>query len=305
MPAGAPISEFFAIELFAGSAGLTASLRALGLRQSFGVDHYIPKAVRGPVLTLDLTVPANVDILFERLRSPMLVYVHMGPPCGAASRAREIRVSRASHGPPPLRSMEHPDGLPHLTGTNRTRVDQANRLYALVALIWRTCHARGIMVTVENPTRSLFLHTSFWAAKPALMVDTVPNGLDSLPIFQKLLHYAGNVMGNTSTCRGVYYTSSGTAFSTSFWCTSWVFALMAVHTHCQETSFTLIRSFRMSCTWSFLSCERRRATHTRYVSPRGTPFAIRISYSLFLNVQEGFNYPEIMRGSRRRSPGEN
>ena len=53
-------------------------------------------------------------------------------------------------------------------------------------------------------------------------------------------------------------------------------------------------------------------TNSRYVSPRGTPFdplgepfVIRISYALFLNVQEGFNYPEIMRGSRRRSPGEN
>ena len=39
-------------------------------------------------------------------------------------------------------------------------------------------------------------------------------------------------------------------------------------------------------------------TNSRYVSPRGTPFVIRISYELFLNVQEGFNYPEIMRGSR-------
>ena len=37
-------------------------------------------------------------------------------------------------------------------------------------------------------------------------------------------------------------------------------------------------------------------TNSRYVSPRGTPFVIRISYALFLNVQEGFNYPEIMRG---------
>ena len=44
-------------------------------------------------------------------------------------------------------------------------------------------------------------------------------------------------------------------------------------------------------------------TNSRYVSPRGTPFVIRISCALFLNVQEGFNYPEIMRGSRRRSPG--
>ena len=46
-------------------------------------------------------------------------------------------------------------------------------------------------------------------------------------------------------------------------------------------------------------------TNSRYVSPRRTPFVIRISYALFLNVQEGFNYPETMRGSRRRSPGEN
>ena len=127
------------MSFFAGSAGLTASLRALGLRQSFGVDHHIPKAVRGPVLTLDLTVQTNVDILFEWLRSPMLVYVHMGPPCGTASRAREIRMSKTSHGPPPLRSMQYPDGLPHLTGLNKTRVGQANRLYALVALVWRLC----------------------------------------------------------------------------------------------------------------------------------------------------------------------
>ena len=35
-------------------------------------------------------------------------------------------------------------------------------------------------------------------------------------------------------------------------------------------------------------------TNSRYVSPRGTPFVIRISNSLFLNVQEGFNYPEII-----------
>ena len=46
-------------------------------------------------------------------------------------------------------------------------------------------------------------------------------------------------------------------------------------------------------------------TNSRYVFPQGTPFVIRISYALFLNVQEGFNYPEIMRGSRKRSLGEN
>ena len=30
-----------------------------------------------------------------------------------------------------------------------------------------------------------------------------------------------------------------------------------------------------------------------------------LPHALFLNVQEGFNYPEIMRGSRKRSRGEN
>ena len=33
--------------------------------------------------------------------------------------------------------------------------------------------------------------------------------------------------------------------------------------------------------------------NSKYISPRKTSFVIKISYSLFLNIQENFNYPKI------------
>ena len=72
--------------------------------------------------------------------------------------------------------MQHPGGLPHLTGLNKTRVDQANRHYAWVALVWPLCHERGVMVTVEDPTPSLFWHGA------RSCVDQTPRQMIMLPI---------------------------------------------------------------------------------------------------------------------------
>eukprot|EP00973_Karenia_brevis_P006559 892588-Karenia_brevis.AAC.1 len=60
-------------------------------------------------------------------------YVHFAPPCGTATRAREIR---RAHGPDPkpLRSVDHPNGLPNLSGDAKAKVDSANLLYEFVAL---------------------------------------------------------------------------------------------------------------------------------------------------------------------------
>lgn len=51
---------------------------------------------------------------WDLIREGRVKYVHFAPPCGTASRAREIR--RKGCDPKPLRSDEEPDGLPHLTG---------------------------------------------------------------------------------------------------------------------------------------------------------------------------------------------
>ena len=77
------------------------------------------------------------------------------------------------------------------------------------------------MVTVENPTRSLFWRTSFWSALHedidllihytdfqacAYMGDVDPSGPVLPPILLKLQLCASNVMGNTTTCPGVWST---------------------------------------------------------------------------------------------------
>ena len=153
----------------------------------------------------------------------MLVYVHMGPPCGTASRAREIRASRSSHGPPPLRSTQFPEGLPRLTGPNKTRVDQANRLIAFMPWWpwfgacamnaaswspWKIPHVPcfGAQAFGQPFTMTLICPSITQISKPVLMVDIGLDGLGSRPIFLKLQHCASNVMGNMATYLGAWST---------------------------------------------------------------------------------------------------
>eukprot|EP00973_Karenia_brevis_P036189 4990862-Karenia_brevis.AAC.1 len=72
------------------------------------------------------------------------------PPCGTASRAREIR-RRTGPDPKPLRSETHPDGLPLFSGLARHKVDMANILYKFVATAFVTLVNRGIVCIIENP----------------------------------------------------------------------------------------------------------------------------------------------------------
>ena len=81
-----------AMEICCGHAGLTAALWDAGL-EAIGIDWSGNKhrAVI-PVLQADLTTAAGQNFVWELLRSDYLVYVHMGPPCGTFSRAREMPV---------------------------------------------------------------------------------------------------------------------------------------------------------------------------------------------------------------------
>ena len=48
------ISNLLFIEVFSGTAGLTAEVRRLGCQHSTGVDAHVTKQVKAPVLRLDL-----------------------------------------------------------------------------------------------------------------------------------------------------------------------------------------------------------------------------------------------------------
>ena len=140
------------VEVFAGTAGLTSAVRQIGFGSAVGIDHVIAKRAMAPVLHLDLLQPPGQQLLWDMLRRPGVAFVHLGPPCGTSSRARDI----ANGGPPPLRSASHPDGRPHLAGPDLARVQAANQLYALSAEVTSFCCSAGILCTLENPSR-------FWA----------------------------------------------------------------------------------------------------------------------------------------------
>ena len=153
------------IEVFCGSARVTACLKELGIRDSFGVDHNLEKAV-STAKRLDLTNHADQQLFMQWMLSPLVVGVFLAPPCGTCSLARNIQLrdekGRKIRGPRPLRSAAWPEGLPGLSDKDRARVSSANHLYEFLAKIVATAHAKGLLVVVENPRSSLFWLTRFW-----------------------------------------------------------------------------------------------------------------------------------------------
>lgn len=167
-----PVEDLKFIEIFSGTGGLTAAVRKCGLIGSTGVDATVKKGVKAPTLKLDLTTLHGKELLFDVLKRPEVVGCHIAPPCGTASRAREIR-KHVPGMPQPLRTATYPDGLPSLEGKDKLRCEQANILYDLTAEICKFCHNNFLLFSVENPASSLFWATSMWknsmSATPGLM----------------------------------------------------------------------------------------------------------------------------------------
>ena len=159
-----PSNQPFIIEMFAGSARVTACLRYLGLTGCFGVDHILQHNV-AKVIPADLTTESGQALFWTWVTSPSCFGVFAAPPCGTCSLARNIKIrvpgSRRKGGPPPLRSAKYPDGLPHLTPNQRARVDAANTLYAFLTKVALFCVEHGKLICVENPRSSLYWLTSY------------------------------------------------------------------------------------------------------------------------------------------------
>ena len=141
---GKPLTDLVFIEIFSGTGGLCAEVRKWGLANSVGVDAHISKQTKSPVIRIDLTDSNGVSLLWRMLSQRNVALVHLGPPCGTSSRARDIRP-----GPQPLRSSKFPEGLPHLRGVSLRRVQAANLLYRLSSEVflllqraWNPLHGR-------------------------------------------------------------------------------------------------------------------------------------------------------------------
>ena len=95
------------------------------------------------------------------IRSGLIVAVWMGPPCNSFSRARD-----RPGGPPPLRSDEHPNGLPNLAPHDAEKVRCGNTLARFSISIFQCCAYLQVPATIENPeTSRLWKLESFQTAR--------------------------------------------------------------------------------------------------------------------------------------------
>ena len=159
--AGKSLSDILVVEIFAGSARLAKACRHVGCR-SVAVDKTADRSQGAKIFICDVTKPEDLEMLkqFLAAEKQSIGWVHFAPACGTASKAREKpnkALERAGFKvPKPLRSAEHPLGLPGLTGLDLIRTQSANEVYAITAELVRMLVGWGIFVTVENPTNSLF-----------------------------------------------------------------------------------------------------------------------------------------------------
>ena len=157
----------FLLELFCGTAGVCAQFRTLGGR-ALGVDHHLKRTrLKAAAVKLDLTQKWVQELIEREIKLKRVSAVHMGPPCGTSSRARNIPIKRklrakGAPNPQPLRSTTFPLGFPWLKGLNKVKVQAANELYNFAARIAWLCDECGVLFTIENPQNSLMWETPYF-----------------------------------------------------------------------------------------------------------------------------------------------
>ena len=149
------------IEVCCGCARMSYELRQEGF-ETIAVDWKGNKdTTEVPCLWIDLSSDYGQKEFWDLLvkHKNRLKLVWMGPPCGTATRAREIRVTTPNENgeiidPKPLRSDDHPDGLPDLGGKAKENVDKANTIYWFCVKVALWCDEMNVAWVIENPRNS-------------------------------------------------------------------------------------------------------------------------------------------------------
>ena len=174
---GAAIHECLVIEVFAGTGRVTACLKQFGMTSAFGTDHVRNKQAMAPIAIADLTKKAGVELLMQWLSDKRVLGLFLAPPRGSASRARAIPLKRKRPGDPPapkpLRSDQHPNGIPGLGLTDREKISRANKLYFLTKELVSWANREGCLICIENPQFSFFWQTTFMQSVMSMLQFTV------------------------------------------------------------------------------------------------------------------------------------
>ena len=151
-----PDKPKFCLEVFCECARLTKHLVGAGFA-AMGIDfRQVKDKPEAATRWMDLASREGQEKFWSTIKqhAAELVYVHFAPPCGTASRAREIRRS-GKWDPQPLRSDDFPDGLPGVDGVDLARLQSANQLYKFAAEAVFELRAMGVAWSIQNPANSL------------------------------------------------------------------------------------------------------------------------------------------------------
>ena len=152
------------IELCCGSAILSSVVAKHGfefMAIDFEGNKHHPYV---HVVQLDLRKADTWEFLRFVVQDRFVFHVHAAPPCGTASRARDRRLSKHTHGPPPLRSAEFPLGFPWLSGVWMDKVTSANDIYLQLAEFCSWLSSTGTTWSIENPGNSYLWDISEYQA---------------------------------------------------------------------------------------------------------------------------------------------
>ena len=135
------------LEIFSGSAGISAAWKDRGLLVLPPIDVTPSALVLEPIDLLDATI---FDFLLLLCRMGAVSFLHLGTPCSSFSIAR----SRPG-GPPPLRSQAEPLGLAKNSQPAQWQLTLANELLFRSLELFATLVQAGGDATLENPRSSL------------------------------------------------------------------------------------------------------------------------------------------------------
>eukprot|EP00965_Chrysotila_dentata_P083830 2766935-Pleurochrysis_carterae.AAC.1 len=91
--------------------------------------------------------------------------IFASPPCSTFSVSRFFSSASSADGrPPPVRSREHPLGLPNVPPQHERELSQSNEIVRRTASLLRTAHTAGTEFVLEHPadrgalSSPIFLH---------------------------------------------------------------------------------------------------------------------------------------------------
>ena len=139
----APPKRLF-LDLFAGAASpVSACIARLGFARLEPIDLLV-----GPAH--DLLNDSTFSNLQRLCASGLVGVAAAAPPCSAFSRAR-LR----SGGPPPVRTLNHPRGIPDPTPSQAKELHMSSLLHSRTRFLLHLVACRGGLIWLENPSSSL------------------------------------------------------------------------------------------------------------------------------------------------------